>query len=308
MIMGRRLVNRLLAQFAALAALALAGAAQAEDGYKLWLRYAPLEGKTLARLRAFNPRVKLPPARPAARPTLAAAAQELGAGLNGLLAGGGRPAGTGPGNVALDCERPTGGDGRFEVEASRHAIRISGPSDLSCLYGAFALLRELALGHDPATIDLKQRPAMPLRMIDHWDDPNGYVLRGYSGRSIFDWWKLPGHLDRRLIDYARAEASIGINGAVVNSVNASPLFLTDRYIPKLRRVADAWRPYAGTCLELFGADRCMVESNFPVEKMGIGYAGLWNALKRIVAGASADEKRAIFSGTANRVYRLGLAD
>ena len=243
MIMGRGLVNRLLAQFAALAALALAGAAQAEDGYKLWLRYAPLEGKTLARLRAFNPRVKLPPARPAARPTLAAAAQELGAGLNGLLAGGGRPAGTGPGNVALDCERPTGGDGRFEVESSGHAIRISGPSDLSCLYGAFALLRELALGHDPATIDLKQRPAMPLRMIDHWDDPNGYVLRGYSGRSIFDWWKLPGHLDRRLIDYARAEASIGINGAVVNSVNASPLFLTDRYIPKLRRVADAWRPY-----------------------------------------------------------------
>jgi alpha-glucuronidase len=243
MIMGRGLVNRLLAQFAALAALALAGAAQAEDGYKLWLRYAPLEGKALARLRAFNPRVTRPPARPAARPTLAAAAQELGAGLNGLLAGGGRPAGTGPGNVALDCERPTGGDGRFEVESSGHAIRISGPSDLSCLYGAFALLRELALGHDPATIDLKQRPAMPLRMIDHWDDPNGYVLRGYSGRSIFDWWKLPGHLDRRLIDYARAEASIGINGAVVNSVNASPLFLTDRYIPKLRRVADAWRPY-----------------------------------------------------------------
>ena len=66
-------------------------------------------------------------------------------------------------------------------------------------------------------------------------------------------------------------------------------------------------PTPATCIELFGADRCMVESNFPVDKMGIGYAGLWNALKRMVAGASADEKRAIFSGTAARVYRLDLA-
>jgi len=76
--------------------------------------------------------------------------------------------------------------------------------------------------------------------------------------------------------------------------------------PTSQQLADAWRPYAGTCLELFGADRCMVESNFPVEKMGIGYAGLFNALKRIAAGASADEKKALFSGTAKRVYRLAI--
>ena len=77
--------------------------------------------------------------------------------------------------------------------------------------------------------------------------------------------------------------------------------------PSSAELADHWRPYASTCIELFGADRCMVESNFPVEKMGIGYGGLWNALKRLVAGASDDEKRAIFSGTAGRVYRLDLA-
>jgi predicted TIM-barrel fold metal-dependent hydrolase len=59
-----------------------------------------------------------------------------------------------------------------------------------------------------------------------------------------------------------------------------------------------------TCIELFGADRCMFESNFPVEKVGTGSAVLWNAFKRIAAGASADEKRALFSGTARRVYRL----
>lgn len=76
--------------------------------------------------------------------------------------------------------------------------------------------------------------------------------------------------------------------------------------PSSQQLADAWRPYASTCLELFGADRCMVESNFPVEKMGIGYAGLFNALKRIASGASADEKKALFSGTAKRVYRLAI--
>ena len=74
--------------------------------------------------------------------------------------------------------------------------------------------------------------------------------------------------------------------------------------PTSQQLADAWRPYAGTCLELFGAERCMVESNFPVDKMGIGYAGLFNALKRIALDASADEKTALFSGTARRVYRL----
>ena len=76
--------------------------------------------------------------------------------------------------------------------------------------------------------------------------------------------------------------------------------------PRSAELAEHWRPYASTCLDLFGASRCMVESNFPVEKMGIGYAGLWNALKRLAAGASDAEKKAFFSGTAARVYRLDL--
>ena len=69
-------------------------------------------------------------------------------------------------------------------------------------------------------------------------------------------------------------------------------------------LAAYWRPYMETCIERFGADRCMFESNFPVEKMGVGWATLWNAFKRIAAGASAAEKLALFSGTARRVYRL----
>ena len=74
--------------------------------------------------------------------------------------------------------------------------------------------------------------------------------------------------------------------------------------PTSAELAALWRPYIETCIELFGADRCMFESNFPVDKMGIGWAALWNAFKLIAAGASPAEKLALFSGTAGRVYRL----
>jgi L-fuconolactonase len=74
--------------------------------------------------------------------------------------------------------------------------------------------------------------------------------------------------------------------------------------PTFEQLAAFWRPYIEPCIELFGAGRCTFESNFPVDKMGIGYAALWNAFKRIAAGASVDEKIALFSGTARRAYRL----
>lgn len=74
--------------------------------------------------------------------------------------------------------------------------------------------------------------------------------------------------------------------------------------PTSAELAALWRPYVETCIELFGANRCTFESNFPVEKMGVGWAVLWNAFKRIAGGASAAEKRALFSGTARRAYRL----
>jgi L-fuconolactonase len=74
--------------------------------------------------------------------------------------------------------------------------------------------------------------------------------------------------------------------------------------PTSEQLEAFWRPYIEPCIELFGAQRCTFESNFPVDKMGIGYAALWNAFKRIAASASADEKTALFSGTARRAYRL----
>ena len=224
-----------------LALLFLAPAAQAEDGYALWLRYAPLEGAAFERLRAFNP-VVVTHQGDADAPILRAAASELERGLVSLLGPLARSDARGP--IDLDCGRdPSGGYGSFSVRPDAGHIRIAGPGQLSCLYGAFAVLRELSLGADPRGISLDEKPAMPLRMLDHWDNPDGHVERGYAGKSIFDWWRLPERLDRRMVDYARANASLGINGVVVNNVNASPLFVTERYLPKLKRLADAWRPY-----------------------------------------------------------------
>ncbi len=74
--------------------------------------------------------------------------------------------------------------------------------------------------------------------------------------------------------------------------------------PTSQALAQAWKPWIDTCLEAFGASRCLFESNFPVDQHSTGYAVLWNAFKRLAAGASADEKTALFSGTASRVYRI----
>ena len=74
--------------------------------------------------------------------------------------------------------------------------------------------------------------------------------------------------------------------------------------PGSQELADAFRPWVEPCVELFGVDRCMLESNFPVDKITSGYGVLWNAFKRLAAKASAAEKKALFSGTAARVYKL----
>jgi L-fuconolactonase len=76
--------------------------------------------------------------------------------------------------------------------------------------------------------------------------------------------------------------------------------------PSSESLAEAWRPYFETCIEAFGPQRCMVESNFPVDKGMFSYAVMWNAFKRFAAGHSADEKTALFSGTAARFYRLSV--
>jgi predicted TIM-barrel fold metal-dependent hydrolase len=74
-----------------------------------------------------------------------------------------------------------------------------------------------------------------------------------------------------------------------------------------QRMADDWRPYIETCIEAFGANRCMFESNFPVDSASCSYGTLWNVFKRLASGASRTEKEALFSKTAARAYRMDLA-
>ena len=95
-------------------------------------------------------------------------------------------------------------------------------------------------------------------------------------------------------------------GGLAMEVGGFDFHLRDRP-PGSVELAAAWRPYVETCVEAFGADRCMFESNFPVDKGMCGYAVLWNAFKRLAAGAGAAERAALFAGTAPRVYRLGAA-
>ncbi|RYG60473.1 alpha-glucuronidase, partial [bacterium] len=86
-------------------------------------------------------------------------------------------------------------------------------------------------------------PSFQNRVLNHWDNLDGSIERGYAGRSLWDWKSLPEKVDARLIDYARANASIGINGSVLNNVNASAQSLSPEYLRKTAAIADAFRPY-----------------------------------------------------------------
>ncbi|MEO7278102.1 MAG: alpha-glucuronidase [Sphingomicrobium sp.] len=110
------------------------------------------------------------------------------------------------------------------------------------LYGAFALLRLIQTGRDIAALDIRDRPLVRLRMLDHWDNLDRTVERGYSGRSLWNWNQLPA-VDSRMIDYARANSSVGINAVVINNVNADARILTAPYLAKIAALASAWHAY-----------------------------------------------------------------
>ena len=91
--------------------------------------------------------------------------------------------------------------------------------------------------------EVRERPRIALRMLDHWDNLDGSIERGYAGRSLWKWDELPGRVDPRVVDYARANASLGINATVLNNVNAKADSLTAPYLKKAAAIADALRPY-----------------------------------------------------------------
>jgi len=231
--------------------------AHAEDGYNLWLRYAPLEAKAAEAAAGQATRVVAPESVSA---TAQAAADELQRGLSAVL---GRPIPTGSGVVAGAIVLGTAADlAAYELHglqldglgADGFVLRsteiedqpvtlIAAQRDTGLLYGAFALLRRLQTGQSLANLDVAETPRIGLRLLNHWDNLDGSVERGYAGRSMWDWWRLPGHMDARYTDYARANASIGINGTVLNNVNAQPEVLLPRYIEKTAAIAAALRPW-----------------------------------------------------------------
>jgi alpha-glucuronidase len=227
--------KRLLTIGVCVTALGFASApAFANDGYDLWL--APANASTTTEIRVIGQSETLERAAGELRRDLAATPLPV------VLAKVGDPA-----LAALRLPTASLGEEGYLVRAAtldgRKSLVVTGKTDRAVLYGAFALIRAQKTGADLAAIDLQSAPKIGLRVLNHWDNLDGSVERGYAGQSLWDWWTLPDFKDPRYTDYARANAALGINGIVLNNVNAKPESLTAPYIAKAKALADVFRPW-----------------------------------------------------------------
>ena len=141
------------------------------------------------------------------------------------------------GPVVLKRQKGLAKDG-YTIKSQNGKTVIAAANDAGLLYGAYHLLRLQQTGQPTASLDINEQPFYDLRILNHWDNPNGTVERGFAGKSIFlnpD----PEHIKM----YARANASVGINGTVLNNVNAKPEALTTESLQKAKGIADQLRPY-----------------------------------------------------------------
>jgi len=191
----------------------------ADDGHKLWLR-AQNTGSVKVVCTKQSPTIDL------AKHELAQSWQgKSGASLK----------------LTIQSDPKIKGDG-FRLSPGE----IQANTDLGILYGVFELLRRQQTG-EPVKEEVFN-PSYELRLLNHWDNVDGTIERGYAGYSIF-WRKGNDSLivtDKDKIlwqEYARANASIGINGSVLNNVNASPLMLTTEYLDRVKAIAEVLRPY-----------------------------------------------------------------
>ena len=258
--MLRRQFSSTLAVFLML--LAVPAAARAEDGYDLWLRYAPIESAPLR--DAYRQTIAGIVVQQSSE-TAAIVTNELTRGLKGLL-GTDVPAwtwtdATGDGALVVgtlrdsaivkalgwdDVLKGLGPEGfviRHARTGGKRVLVVASAGDAGALYGTFHLLRLLATATPIQRLDVREKPRHQVRILNHWDNLDGSIERGYGGRSLWKWEELPGTIDPRLHDYARANVSIGLNGTVINSVNANPKSLTADYIAKAAAIADVFRPY-----------------------------------------------------------------
>lgn len=139
------------------------------------------------------------------------------------------------------------GDEGFIIQSCKinsiNTTVIAASKDIGVLYGVFAFIRLIQTHQPISNLTTVNVPEIKNRVLNHWDNLNRSVERGYAGISIWNWHTLPGYIDRRYIDYARANASIGINGTVLTNVNANSQVLTPEYLVKVKALADVFRPY-----------------------------------------------------------------
>ncbi|MBS0031016.1 alpha-glucuronidase family glycosyl hydrolase [Chitinophaga sp. 22321] len=231
-----------------------------ENGYDLWLRYKPVSNHILLSVYRKNITQLITGDSSA---TMNIIKNELLTGIAGLLQteigyhhsvtrDGAIIAGTPRSsalirNAGIATQLQAAGDEGFVITTKKingkQCILISGNSEKGVLYGAFHFLRLLQTEQPITSLHIVSAPKIRLRMLDHWDNPNRTVERGYAGFSIWNWHTLPTYIDQRYIDYARANASIGINGTVITNVNANAVILTPAYLEKVKALADVFRPY-----------------------------------------------------------------
>lgn len=192
--------------------------AMAYDGARLWLPAASDANGATVKLEAKGA-------------AAAIAAQEL------------RDSWSGNGTVVLRVKRDKAlGEEGYRIIPSGDNLTVTANSGTGLLYGAYHLLRMQSMGK-PVDSVITEVPAFDLRVLNHWDNLDGTIERGYAGKSLWKWEELPGKVSPRYKEYARANASVGINGVVLNNVNASSRILSREYIEKVRVLADIFRPY-----------------------------------------------------------------
>jgi alpha-glucuronidase len=232
----------------------------AEDGYRLWLRYDKISDSQLLIVYKSSVTGWLVEGN---SPTLLAAGKELQMGLNGLLASqvpneksvnrdglivAGTPSGSAViASLKLAEKLKNLGDEGFIILSSvyknKKIIVIAANKDIGVLYGTFHFLQLIQTSRSINNLSVQSVPKTKIRVLNHWDNLNRSVERGYAGLSLWNWNALPDTISPRYLDYARANASVGINGSVLTNVNANALILNKEYLVKVAAIANVLRPY-----------------------------------------------------------------
>ncbi|WP_213279022.1 alpha-glucuronidase [Chryseobacterium indologenes] len=192
----------------------------AEDGSQLWLRFPAKNGISADKIISKG-----------SSPTLNIVRKELSRHWQGQA-------------VELRTENKDKNlkDG-YRIVSTPEKIVISAGKEIGLLYGVYHILRLQQTKADLSHLNTVEKPSYDVRVLDHWDNLDGSIERGYAGRSLWKWEDLPGRISPRYEEYARANASIGINSVVLNNVNASPNMLREDYLKKVKVLADIFRPY-----------------------------------------------------------------